>query len=161
MSAAPTPQLDLALLDAARAKVPAGIWTALNHRQQLFVAALLADPKQNHAEAARTAGYAPKYAKVRGFQLLKLPLVKAALAVAVAERIERTQVDADFVITQTTEVLKGAKDDREWGAANGSLTLLARHLGMLTDKVKVDFRDVSALSDEELEAEARALGVAK
>jgi hypothetical protein len=89
------------------------------------------------------------------------PAWRAAIDATQEARVKRTLVDADFVITNAVDVLEGAKTDREWSAANGSLTLLARHLGMLTDKVKVDFRDVTQLSDDELEAEARALGIEK
>ena len=35
------PQLTLDHLDAARARVPSGLWTALTHQEQLFVAGYL------------------------------------------------------------------------------------------------------------------------
>jgi len=64
-------------------------------------------------------------------------------------------------VTEGVEVLRGAKIDKQWVAATGSLTLLAKIQGLLTDKLRVDFRDVSQLTDAELEAEAQAMGLEK
>ena len=157
----PPPQLSLEALTATAARVPAGLWTALSHREQLFVAHLLIDPKMEHRAAAEAAGAPTKSSMQSGSRMAARPHVRAALECALAERIARTLVDADFIVTEAVEVLRGAKGDKEWGAANGSLTLLARIQGLLNDKLRVDFRDVSQLSDAELEAEAQAMGLEK
>jgi len=154
-----SPQLTLDVLAAARRDVGSAAWLALDHREQLFVAAYLATPDLNASEAARMSGHPPRSAKQRAHEIMERPQVKTAIADAMNARTKRTMVDADYVVTKAVEATEGAQTDREWSAMNGSLTLLARHLGMLTDKLKVDFRDVSTLSDEELEAEAKALGL--
>ena len=157
----PSAQLTLPDLELAAAKVPTGLWVMLSHLEQSFVAALLADPKMEQKAAYIKAGGAVRGAKQGAHRMARYPHVKAAIECAQAERIARTLVDADFIVTEGVEVLRGAKLDKQWAAATGSLTLLAKIQGLLTDKLRVDFRDVSQLTDAELEAEAQALGLEK
>ena len=127
----------------------------LSAREQMFVAALLADPALNQTNAALAAGYSPHTARSQGSDLMTRANVARAVREAQGERIERTKVDADFVLTEAVEIMQGAKHGKEWSAATGALTLVAKLQGLFTDKVRVDFRDVGAMSDEELESLAR------
>ena len=60
--------------------------------------------------------------------------VKAELERLNDERVERVEVDADYVVIELRKVVE---DDSTPAAARvTALTVLARHLGMLTDKVE-------------------------
>jgi phage terminase small subunit len=88
------------MLDAARALIPSGMWTALKHREQLFVAAYLADPRMRGEAAAIAAGYAEKAAGSSATKILRKPTVRAAVAAAQEARVRRIEVDADRVLTE-------------------------------------------------------------
>lgn len=104
MSAAPTPQLDLALLESARAHIPVGLWTALKHKEQLFVAAYLADPEMRVEAAALAAGFRASGAGSNGTKMLRKPTVRAAVDVAIEARTKRIEVDADRVLREVDTV---------------------------------------------------------
>ena len=127
----------------------------LTLREQAFVAALLADPMLNQTAAAIAAGYSPRSARTHASSMMTQANIARAVREAQGERIARTKVDADYVLTEAVAIMQGAKHGKEWSAATGALTLVAKLQGLLTDKVRVDFRDVSAMSDEELESLAR------
>lgn len=69
---------------------------ALTPKQQAFVNEYLLD--LNATQAAIRAGYAPKRADAIGFENLRKPEIAAAIGSAKAERCERTQIDADWLL---------------------------------------------------------------
>lgn len=71
---------------------------ALTPKQQRFVEEYLVD--LNATQAAIRAGYSPKTAEQQGSRLLGNVKVAGAIEVAQALRSERTQVDADWVLTR-------------------------------------------------------------
>lgn len=77
---------------------------ALNAKQALFVVHYLADEKMNATNAALAAGYSPRNAAKYAHELMQLPHVKAAIEAAMGERIERTQIDADYVLRQAVKL---------------------------------------------------------
>lgn len=68
----------------------------LTPKQAAFVAEYLID--LNASAAARRAGYAEKRADAMGHENLRKPEIAAAIAAAQAERAQRTQIDADWVL---------------------------------------------------------------
>ncbi len=76
----------------------------LSPRQKAFVQHWLLDPEASYAELARRAGYSEKTAKVMGHKNMKDPAVLAALGKRMAERAERTKVDADYVLNRLVEI---------------------------------------------------------
>lgn len=75
---------------------------ALTAKQQRFVVEYLVD--LNATQAAIRAGYAAKGAKDQAYQLMQRPVIAAAIKEAMEARNQRTQVDADYVLSRLTEI---------------------------------------------------------
>ncbi|ETD45777.1 TPA: terminase small subunit [Pseudomonas aeruginosa] len=75
---------------------------ALTKKQRLFVDEYLLD--LNATQAAIRAGYSTRRATEIGYQLLQRPEVAQAIQAAMAERSQRTQVEADYVIRRLREI---------------------------------------------------------
>lgn len=71
-------------------------------KQQSFVNEYLID--LNATQAAIRAGYSQKTAGQIGDKLLKNAEIERALSDAMAKREERTQIDADYVLTQAVKL---------------------------------------------------------
>lgn len=131
----------------------------LTVRERRFVEAYLVSG--NATRAAKEAGYSPKSAYSIGQRVLKKAEVAAALSVAEEKRSERTQIDADYVLTGINRAIQrceqiqpvlDAKGDPvlvETPAGNTvpafkfdstavlkGYELLGRHLKMFTDKLE-------------------------
>lgn len=135
-------------------------------KQALFVQEYISS--LNATQSAINAGYSPKTAYSIGQRLLKNVEVSQAISQAMAERKQRTEITADFVLTNLREIVertmqkkpvmcKGEQVTDEQGnnlwcfdAKNAikALELIGRHLGMFTDKreVKTDL-GLSTLAD--------------
>lgn len=96
----PAAQLTLPELDAVRADIPHALFSTLDHREQLFVAAYLADPAMNGAAAARRAGYAKSRANRTAHQKLNDARIKDALEAAKKARLERLKFEQDDVLRE-------------------------------------------------------------
>lgn len=90
---------------------------ALNARQQLFVKEYLKD--LNATAAAKRAGYSEKTAYSIGQENLNKPEIAEAVAVAFAARSERTEIDADWVLTRLAE--EATADAADLYEENGTL----------------------------------------
>ena len=104
-------------------------------KQERFVSEYLVD--LNATQAAIRAGYAKKSADVEGSRLLVNAKVADAVAAAKAERSERTEVTADYVLTTIMEIIEQRKGTGEHSNPNAVLKgaeLLGRHLALFTDK---------------------------
>lgn len=77
---------------------------AAAERRAIFVAEYLKDFQG--AKAAIAAGYSKVRAKQAADELLNRPDVAAALKQAIAERSERTQIDADWVLEHLSQKAK-------------------------------------------------------
>ncbi len=140
----------------------------LTPRQERFVQEYLVD--LNATQAAIRAGYSKRRASEIGHQQLLKPAVAEAIAAAKKERSERVQVDADYVVRHLVNLvelsmqkkpchtMKGEQESDEngnplWTAVDGksaarALELLARHVGMLKDKLELTHAiDPEALED--------------
>jgi len=78
--------------------------TKLTPKQERFVSEFLVD--LNATDAARRAGYSSKTAAEMGYENLRKPHIAEAIAKAKAERSERLQIDADFVLEELVKLHK-------------------------------------------------------
>lgn len=113
----------------------------------------------NATAAAIRSGYKPTTAKDMGHELLGTPWVKEQVDAALAERAERTRLSQDEVVGNLRASYKGAMEAGDFKAANRAAELLGKALGMFGDKLAIDFRSVATLSDDELAAKRKALGL--
>lgn len=70
----------------------------LTRKQQRFVDEYLLD--LNASQAAIRTGYSEKTAGAIGFELLKKPEISEAIETAMANRSERTKIDADWLLSR-------------------------------------------------------------
>ena len=120
----------------------------LNERQKVFAAEYLKD--RNATQAAIRAGYAPGAARSRGAELIRHPGVVALVDGSTRKAAERAQVTAEFVIEELMNV--ASQEDVAQSTKVRALELLAKHLGMLEDKI--------SLKTDGLSSEQRAERVA-
>lgn len=124
---------------------------ALTPKQQRFVEEYLIDLCAKGA--AIRAGYSAKYADRYASELLGKTRVKEAIAAAIEARKERTEVSQDWVLTTLVENVKRSMQAEpvrdhegnetgeyryEGSVANKALELIGKHLGMFTEKRKVE-----------------------
>ncbi len=134
----------------------------LNDKQRRFVEEYLVD--LNGSAAAVRAGYSVKRSKKQASLMRKLPSVQEAIERGIAARSERVEASQDWIIDQLVENVKRSMQlakvkvgGRETGehsyqgsVANKSLELLGRHLGMFTDKLKLEGDFLDDLSADDL-----------
>ena len=128
----------------------------LSAKQEQFCREYLVD--LNATQAAIRAGYSPKTAYSMGQRLLKNVEVQKAVQSAMDERSKRTEVNADYVLTNLLEIVercmqrapvlhKGEQVVDEEGNsvwcfdgknAIRALELLGKHKGMFTDKLQTE-----------------------
>lgn len=128
----------------------------LSPKQERFAREYLLD--LNATQAAIRAGYSPKTAYSMGQRLLKNVEVQKAVQSAMDERSKRTEVNADYVLTNLLEIVercmqrapvlhKGEQVVDEEGNsvwcfdgknAIRALELLGKHKGMFTDKLQTE-----------------------
>lgn len=75
---------------------------ALSAKQKLFARAYIIT--FNATQAAKEAGYSEKTAYSQGQRLLKNVEIKKEIDLAKAERLERLQIDADYVLNRMVEI---------------------------------------------------------
>ena len=105
----------------------------LTARQAAFVEEYLVD--FNATQAAIRAGYSAATAEQGGYQALRYIQVQKALGARIAARATRADVDAAYVVSRLQTIVESGDRDSDKVAALG---LLARHLGMLTDRLVID-----------------------
>lgn len=118
----------------------------LNAKQERFVAEYLFD--SNATQAAIRAGYSPKTAGQQGERLLKNVEIKAALSVAVAKQQRRTEISADLVLGGLLTEATGTGIDSTPASRVSAWSLLAKHLGIVSDKVDMTVRGKEAAARE-------------
>jgi phage terminase small subunit len=117
-------------------------------RQDKFIEEYL--KSRNATQAALAAGYSQNGASSRGAILMRNPVVIEKINRQTRKVAERAQVDAEWVISQLMQV--AGQEDVAQSTKVRALELLAKHLGMLEDKI--------ALKTDGLSSEQRAERVA-
>jgi len=115
-------------MTAANARKP-------TEREAAFVREYLVD--KNATQAAIRAGYSERSAGQYGFDLLKRPAIRAALAAALKAQAERTLIRADKVLLDIQDFGDKALNAGEFSTALRSRELLAKHYKLLTDRLEV------------------------
>jgi len=105
----------------------------LSPRHHLFVDEYLVS--RNATKAAIAAGCTPETAKARGPRMLAHPAVKEKIERETKAASRRAAVDAQWVIEQLMAV--AGQEDVAQSTKVRALELLAKHLGMLEERVTV------------------------
>ncbi len=120
---------------------------SLTAKQEQFCLEYMVD--LNATQAAIRAGYSKDTAQQIGSENLSKPLIAEKIAQLRAERSERVQIDADYVIENLAEIVERCmqhtevKDHNGEGTgeykfehkgANRALERLGKHLKMFTEK---------------------------
>jgi phage terminase small subunit len=119
---------------------------ALTPRQRAFCDEYVVD--FNATAAAMRAGYAPKYADRQAHLLMRNEGVAFLIDdLSRSKEAKIMMVDPDYVLQRITEIInkEGARD----GDKLRGLEILARHLGMLTDKHEITGKDGEAIRIEQ------------
>ena len=141
---------------------------ALNAKQKRFVNEYLID--LNATQAAIRSGYSKKTAKQIGTENLSKPAISAEIKRRQEIRTEKTIITQDQVLADIISIQSDAmqkfKDNRgvdgmlNHSAALKASELLAKHLGMFTDKVELFGKDggpigIANVSDQQGERIAK------
>ena len=88
----------------------------LTAKQARFVSEYLVD--LNATQAATRAGYATKRADAIGYENLRKPDIQSAIAAAIAERAQRTEITQDRVLTELGRIaFADIRKATQWGAS--------------------------------------------
>lgn len=131
---------------------------ALTPKQQRFVDEYLVDA--NATQAAIRAGYSEKTARQAGAENLSKPVIRQAIEAAQAARSERTQVTADWVITQLKAEAEYHGEDASHSARVSALGLLGKHLRLFVDRMEIDGGIVLEIREEVVNADYSKDGTA-
>ena len=119
----------------------------LTLKQQAFIKEFLKDG--HPSKAAARAGYAKPAAAASAKLLLADPRIASILktsTVAVLDSVvEKTSITKAETVQLALAVVRGARQDRNWGAARGAVDLVARLHGYIIERR--DTRVITALTD--------------
>jgi phage terminase small subunit len=111
----------------------------LTPKQERFIQEYLIDC--NATGAARRAGYSEKAAEQVGFDNLRKPWIAEEIQKAQAKLAKKAEITQEWVVGKLKKIAETCSDEdsEKWNppAANKSIELLGKHLGMFTDKVDV------------------------
>ncbi len=77
------------------------------------------------SEAVTTAGYKTRNPRQKGWELMRTPLVKAAIAQKMQERMDRTQITQDRVLNELAILSFSSLDDYDIDPVTGSVSVVA------------------------------------
>jgi len=120
----------------------------LTKRQEQFIEEYLKD--RNALQAAIRAGYSPKTARTASQGNLVHPVIASKIQESSARIMRRAEVDAEFVLRELRKVAE--QEDVAQSTKVRALELIAKHLGMLEDRI--------SLKTDGLSSEQRAERVA-
>lgn len=108
----------------------------LSARHQRFADAILRGASQT--DAAIEAGYSERTARQQGSRLLTNADIGAYLSAQRLKAAEAAQIDAEWVLRELQATYTHARAIDQPAAANGSLTLIGKHLRMFDDAPQVN-----------------------
>ena len=88
----------------------------------------------NATRSAIAAGYSESSACEIGSQTLRLIHVSKRIAQLESERLLRTKISADYVLSSIKETAEEAKEDKEYSAALRGFEKLGAHLQLFVEK---------------------------
>lgn len=104
-------------------------------QEERFIAEYLIDG--NGARSAIAAGYKERSARQQAHEMLQRPRIKAAVAKAHKEQLERTLVTADKVLLDIQNIGNEAWKAKDYTQALRSRELLGRRYKLFTDRVEI------------------------
>ena len=113
---------------------------ALTLKQEKFLEEYLKD--KNGFQAAIRAGYSQGSARGIALKNLQNPVIASKIKEISARAIQRSEVDAAFVIRELKKVAE--QEDVAQSTKVRALELIAKHLGMLEDRLTVKTDSLSA-----------------
>lgn len=125
---------------------PDACFEALTAKQKLFCEEYLKD--LNASRAVLRAGYKTTNANRIGHELMQKEGVRFAIDGLMAERAEKTKVDANFVIQKILKSLERAESKENETAVLRAAELLAKHLGMFVEKTEISGPEAGAIELE-------------
>ena len=108
----------------------------LTNKQEKFCDEYMID--LNATQAAMRAGYSNKTANEQGAQLLAKLSIKARIQELSNKIAVKTEITQEEVIESLKTARTGAEEAKQFSAAIRATELLGKHLGMFTDRIKVD-----------------------
>jgi phage terminase small subunit len=106
----------------------------MTKKQKRFVEEFLVD--LNATQAAIRAGYSGRTAEAIGYENLRKPQIAEAVEEAISARSERLGRTQDWVLQKLEETYDASFSRGQLSAANRSLELIGKHLGMWRPGVK-------------------------
>lgn len=110
----------------------------------------------NGSQAAQRAGSTSEYPEKIAYMWLQNPGVKAYIKHLSEERTNQLKIDQGFVIQKLLNALEKAERTNNQQVAVRTIELLAKHLGMLTDKQEITGADGGAIKYEKIKEDAES-----
>lgn len=118
---------------------------SLTAKQEQFCKEYLID--LNATQAAIRAGYSKNCADVIGCENLAKPSIQERLAELTAERNERVQVDADWVLQEAVSAFGHLRDNDDFTTAKGYLEMAGKHVNVGAFKERLEIGGSSELME--------------
>jgi len=112
----------------------------------------------NATGAAKRAGYSDKTSYSQGHDLLKKPEIQEAITAATSRRIEKVEVDAAWVLTESIDLYKECRMEGDRTQANKALDTVGKHVDVKAWDKTVTVEASDALVSILEEARKRATG---
>lgn len=110
----------------------------------------------NGSQACLRAGSTTQHPEKVAYQWMQNPGVKAYIRFLTEDRTAQLKIDQGFVIQKLLNALEKAEKTNNQQVAVRTLELLAKHLGMLTDKQEITGADGGAIKLEKVREDADA-----
>ncbi len=153
----PAPDNNREGIPAVREAVAKGdmdaLYKALTVRQRRFCEEYVID--YDGTAASIRAGYSPKWADRQAHLLLKHEGIATYIDhLTRSKEAKIVSVNPDYVIQKVLTGIDKAENNNNLTAFFRGLELLARHLGMLTDKTEITGKDGGAIQTQVIQQEA-------